>query len=305
MAYENGIITTAGGETYDVSEVVEPLAIKVEDATEGNFAGLDENGNLTDSGSKAGDFANAEHTHSSLKNGNGVASIPEFSGIPVEMTIVSATVVEQFGGEDNNTKILTLTVAGNHVAGLTPLIYDNEVSWDASSDKIIHIKFPNETHWDIYNVEPLYGSFYMCITSATLIEGNTVIVLNGQEFGPPGAYYADFTASDLIDGFAKLNGYTMEEQHTVALAPKTVTTGTNITLADNTEYRLTDVSTLTLTYPTGSFEVWMRITTATEGAITITLPTSTYIGDAPSFGNGETWELSIKDGVVIAQKAGA
>ena len=42
------------------------------------FAGLDENGNLTDSGSKAGDFANAEHTHSSLKNGNGVASIPEF-----------------------------------------------------------------------------------------------------------------------------------------------------------------------------------------------------------------------------------
>ena len=37
MAYENGIITTAGGETYDVSEVVEPLAIKVEDATEGNF----------------------------------------------------------------------------------------------------------------------------------------------------------------------------------------------------------------------------------------------------------------------------
>ena len=33
-----------------------------------------------------------------------------------------------------------------------------------------------------------------------------------------------------------------------------VTTGTNITLADNTEYRLTDVTTLTLTYTTGNFE---------------------------------------------------
>lgn len=83
----------------------------------------------------------------------------------------------------------------------------------------------------------------------------------------------------------------------------TITSGTEITLADNTEYRLEDVSTLTLTYPEGNFEAWIRLTTAAEGAITITLPTSSYIGDAPSFGNGETWEISIKDGVVIAGKA--
>lgn len=84
-----------------------------------------------------------------------------------------------------------------------------------------------------------------------------------------------------------------------------VTTGSNITLADNTEYRLADVKTLTLTYPTSDFECWMRLTLAASGNVTVTLPTGTkYIGNAPGFANGETWEMSIKDGVVIAQKVG-
>lgn len=84
-----------------------------------------------------------------------------------------------------------------------------------------------------------------------------------------------------------------------------VTTGSNITLADNTEYRLADVTTLTLTYPTSDFECWMRLTFAASGNATVTLPTGTkYIGTTPDFKNGETWEMSIKDGVVIAQKVG-
>ena len=84
-----------------------------------------------------------------------------------------------------------------------------------------------------------------------------------------------------------------------------VTTGSNITLADNTEYRLTDVTTLTLTYPTGNFECWLKLTFAASGNATVTLPTGTkYIGTMPDFKNGETWEMSIKDGVVIAQKVG-
>lgn len=83
----------------------------------------------------------------------------------------------------------------------------------------------------------------------------------------------------------------------------TQTAPTTLTLADNTEYRLTDVDDLTITYPSGNFEVWMSITTAASGTVTITLPSSSYIGDTPTFGNGETWEVSIKDGVVIAQQA--
>lgn len=79
---------------------------------------------------------------------------------------------------------------------------------------------------------------------------------------------------------------------------------TSLTLADNTEYYLTNVSDLSITYPSGRFEAWIRLTTATSGTVTIELPTSQYIGTAPTFGNGETWEISIKDGVVIAQKVG-
>ena len=87
--------------------------------------------------------------------------------------------------------------------------------------------------------------------------------------------------------------------------PSQVTSGTTITLADNTEYRLTDVTTLTLTYPTGSFECWMSLTFAAGGTITVTLPTGTkYLGSSPDFKNGETWELSFKDKILAAQKVG-
>ena len=84
-----------------------------------------------------------------------------------------------------------------------------------------------------------------------------------------------------------------------------VSTGSNIALADNTEYRLADVTTLTLTYPTGNFECWMRLSFAASGDITVTLPAGTgYIGTAPDFKNGETWELSFKDKILAAQKVG-
>ena len=83
------------------------------------------------------------------------------------------------------------------------------------------------------------------------------------------------------------------------------TGGGNITLADNTEYRLTDVTTLTLNYLARKFESWMRLTFAESGNITVTLPADTkYIGTAPDFKSGETWELSVKDGVLAAQKVG-
>lgn len=80
----------------------------------------------------------------------------------------------------------------------------------------------------------------------------------------------------------------------------------SVTLADNAEYRMTGLQTLTVQYPEDAkFECWMRLTFAASGNVTVTLPAGTkYIGTAPDFKNGETWEMSIKDGVVIAQKVG-
>lgn len=102
------------------------------------------------------------------------------------------------------------------------------------------------------------------------------------------------------NGVINALGYTPEAISTQ------VTTGSNITLADNTEYRLTDVTTLSLSYPTGKFECWMRLTFAASGNITVTLPTDTeYLGATPNFKNGETWELSFKDKVLAAKKVGA
>lgn len=107
----------------------------------------------------------------------------------------------------------------------------------------------------------------------------------------------------VLDGLSDSNGALKYNGNFII--PQKISEGTEITLADNTEYRLTNVSTLTLTYPAGKFESWMRLTFAESGNITVTLPADTkYIGTAPDFKNGETWELSFKDKVLAAQKVG-
>lgn len=80
----------------------------------------------------------------------------------------------------------------------------------------------------------------------------------------------------------------------------TPTGGTvNLTVADNTEYRFSSaVTSLTITFPTGNFDCWLRFTTGSS--ITVSLPASaTYIGGAPTFEASKTYEMSIKDGVVL------
>lgn len=133
-------------------------------------------------------------------------------------------------------------------------------------------------------------------SSGKLQYNGSDIGLKGEkgDKGDPGSD-ANVTKTNVVNAL----GYTPQ-----AVSTK-VATGTNTTLADNTEYRLTDVTTLTLNYPTGDFECWMRLKFAASGNITVTLPADTkYIGSAPDFKNGETWELSFKDKVLAAQKVG-
>lgn len=73
----------------------------------------------------------------------------------------------------------------------------------------------------------------------------------------------------------------------------------NLAVADNTEYRFTSaVTSLTLTFPSGNFDCWLKFTTGSS--ISVNFPANaTYLGGAPTFEASKTYEMSIKDGSVI------
>ena len=91
----------------------------------------------------------------------------------------------------------------------------------------------------------------------------------------------------------------------------TVSTTIPTTLVDNTIYNITNISTLDLSsaFPSTPFDCIINLTTASSGTITITFPTSIYQPAVPTFGNGETWTLWIRNnpvgsgGIVTASKA--
>lgn len=78
-----------------------------------------------------------------------------------------------------------------------------------------------------------------------------------------------------------------------------------VNLEDKTEYRIIKIYKLTLMCPDTDYECWMRITTPHNGMPIITFPEQiSFIGKKPEFGMDQVWEISIKDGVMIAQKVG-
>lgn len=78
----DGNVKTAGGIEDYVEGTISGKADKVSNATNGNFAGLDSNGNLTDSGSKASDFLTSHQDISGKMNtdGSNATSDVTFSG---------------------------------------------------------------------------------------------------------------------------------------------------------------------------------------------------------------------------------
>lgn len=113
-------------------------------------------------------------------------------------------------------------------------------------------------------------------------------------------------------GGSRLGGVRAPSEDTDAATKKYVDDAVTITrqdfnnaeiieLSNNTEYYSSaSISTLTITYPSGDFMSSIIFTLANEGNITITLPNTTkYIGGTPNFQNGQTWELNIKNGVLV------
>ncbi len=200
----------------------------------------------------------------------------------------------------------------------------------------------NNLSWDIPIVQGFNGSNYYF---ATFLLGQAILsfvqkVGENQArwqfiVGQIGAEFISYsndalpnisTVGGALDELVKKSGHTHDNKSVLDLisaangklrynaldinyAPTQYTYSTaqvSATLADNAEYRMTGLQTLTVQYPENAkFECWMRLSFAASGDITVTLPAGTgYIGTAPDFQNGETWELSFKDKILAAQKVG-
>ena len=98
------------------------------------------------------------------------------------------------------------------------------------------------------------------------------------------------------------------EQLEVALSTKSdkpsvvsQTAPTAITLADNTEYELTEVADLTFTFPTGRFISTIHITTTDTGFQTVAFPeTEKHVGEFPDIQASQEWIISVQDGIIVA-----
>ena len=129
---------------------------------------------------------------------------------------------------------------------------------------------------------------YRGVTQVTISDGKQG---DPGEPGPQGPSGYVLTANDKVDIAGRVRPTVVELD-----AP------TTLTLADATEYHLTNVADLTITYPETAFDAWLRIATVSTGTVTISLPTSEFVGIMPTFDLDETWELSIRDGVIVAGK---
>ena len=201
--------------------------------------------------------------------------------------------------------LMTFTITDENTTYLIPLAYTDETTYQFSMflGSVFSVYVDNTDAWDCYLGAIEAYNIQAEISDGTSAESKSLQTILNYMIYPAIEKAHEHSNKSVIDGLSDSNGAL--KYNNSFIIPQKVSEGTNITLADNTEYRLADVTTLRLSYPTGNFECWMRLTFAASGEATVILPTGTkYIGTTPDFKNGETWEMSIKDGVVIAQKVG-
>lgn len=133
---------------------------------------------------------------------------------------------------------------------------------------------------------------------ATISEKDKIIKLSTAEYTT-----LSTTGTLTKDGVT----YTYSPSDTIYVTPDnmskryaTITDNSTVALADNTEYSGTNLTTVTFTYPQGNFECYLSLSFASSGTITVTFPTSQYIGSMPTFENGKTYEISVRNGVIVA-----
>ena len=115
------------------------------------------------------------------------------------------------------------------------------------------------------------------------------------------------TLTNMFEAGSIPSGYSATEFELLPSAGRVAVAGSgaiSVTLVNDTEYRYTGVTSLSITYPSGNFESWIRFTVGTSANATVDFPSgTTYIGGYPSaYEKGKTYEISIKDKVAIIKK---
>ena len=201
--------------------------------------------------------------------------------------------------------LIAFTVTNENNTFLIPLVNATETDYEflVFANAVFNVYVDNTDTWDSY-VEPLEAdSIKAKISADSSAQSSSLQTILNSTVYPAVEKAHEHSNKSVLDGLSDSNGVLYYNNKPI-IAQK-ISEGPYITLADNTEYRLTDVTTLKLSYPVGDFESWMRLSFAASGDITVTLPAGTgYIGTAPDFHNGETWELSFKDKILAAQKVG-
>ena len=201
--------------------------------------------------------------------------------------------------------LIAFTVTNENNTFLIPLGIATETDYEflVFANAVFYVYVDNTDTWDCY-VEPLEAdSIKAKISADSSAQSLSLQTILNDTVYPAVEKAHEHNNKSVLDGLSDSNG--ILKYNDKSIVPQKISEGSNITLADNTEYRLTNVTTLKLSYPVGDFECWMRLNFAASGTITVTLPADTkYIGTAPDFKNGETWELSFKDKILAAQKVG-
>ena len=200
---------------------------------------------------------------------------------------------------------MAFTITDENTTYLIPLVSATETDYEFSMflGVVFTVYVDSTDTWGCYVGELEADIIKAKISADTSAESQSLQTILNYMVYPAVEKAHEHSNKSVLDGLSDSNGVLYYNNKPI-IAQK-ISEGPYITLADNTEYRLTDVTTLKLTYPVGDFECWMRLTFAASGTITVTLPADTkYIGTAPDFKNGETWELSFKDKVLAAQKVG-
>lgn len=112
----SGNLTVAGDITDGDGNELGGKADKVVGATNGNFAGLDSNGNLIDSGKNASDFASASNVHSIPSGGTSGQVLAKSSGTDYDVSWVNAaggggTALWTSGATDAVTNMIPVTLS--------------------------------------------------------------------------------------------------------------------------------------------------------------------------------------------------